>query len=70
MQVIDRLRACTPMGQTFSAGVTEAAGRDPLDVMQAADSALYRAKERGRDRVIALARTDHEQTAGVRATRT
>jgi diguanylate cyclase (GGDEF)-like protein len=61
VQVIDRLRAHTPMGQTFSAGVTEVDGRDALTVMQAADSALYLAKESGRDRVVAFDRTGRER---------
>ena len=49
------------MDQTFSAGVTEVDGRDALAVMQAADSALYLAKESGRDRVVAFDRTGRER---------
>ncbi len=51
--VLDGLRAVTPQGQTFSAGV---AAWDPdLDPGQAvarADDALYTAKRNGRDRVV------------------
>ncbi|WP_298456064.1 GGDEF domain-containing protein [uncultured Cellulomonas sp.] len=50
--VVDRLRARTPRGQTFSAGVAEHRPGDPSQqVVAAADAALYRAKTAGRDRV-------------------
>ena len=68
MQVIERLRANTPMDQTFSAGVTEVDGRDALAIMQAADSALYLAKESGRDRVVAFDRTGRERSVTVATT--
>ncbi|MBV9953217.1 MAG: sensor domain-containing diguanylate cyclase [Acidimicrobiia bacterium] len=58
--VLERLRASTPQGQTFSAGLADAAGRDAITVMQSADSALYLAKESGRDRVVVFDRSDHE----------
>jgi diguanylate cyclase len=50
--LVDRLRASTPSDQTCSAGVamwdgTEAAG----ELIDRADQALYRAKDRGRDMV-------------------
>ena len=56
------MRRTTPLGQTFSAGVVEVSGRDPLEVMQSADSALYLAKESGRDRVVALDRAGRHRT--------
>ncbi|GAB6899126.1 GGDEF domain-containing protein [Kineosporia succinea] len=54
--VLDSLRATTPAGQTFSAGVAcwdglESAG----EVFARADAALYTAKSSGRDRVHAAA---------------
>ncbi|GGQ47729.1 GGDEF domain-containing protein [Couchioplanes azureus] len=51
---IDALRAVTPFGQTFSAGVASWDGReDPTALMARADQALYAAKHAGRDRVVA-----------------
>jgi diguanylate cyclase (GGDEF)-like protein len=51
--VVDRLRAVTPRGQTFSAGVAEWDGSQrPEELVHRADQALYRAKEAGRDRVV------------------
>jgi diguanylate cyclase (GGDEF)-like protein len=51
-RVLDRLRRCTPGGQTFSAGVAVwEPGTDPAAAVAAADAALYRAKRCGRDRV-------------------
>lgn len=37
---------------TFSAGVADAPNGDPVQQMRAADAALYRAKQSGRDRVV------------------
>ncbi|MGH2698304.1 MAG: GGDEF domain-containing protein [Actinomycetota bacterium] len=52
--IIDRLRDVTPRGQTASAGVVAWNGIESLDEMVArADSALYRAKDMGRNRTIA-----------------
>jgi diguanylate cyclase (GGDEF)-like protein len=65
VQLIERLRGCTPMDQTFSAGVTEVSGRDSLAIMQAADSALYLAKESGRDRVVAFDASGRERAVHV-----
>ncbi|WP_336923778.1 bifunctional diguanylate cyclase/phosphodiesterase [Aquipuribacter sp. SD81] len=49
---VDRLRALTPHGQTFSAGVARwQPGTEPGAAVAAADQALYQAKRRGRDRV-------------------
>lgn len=53
--IIDRLREVTPGGQTASAGVVSWNGVESADEMVArADAALYRAKEMGRNRTIAV----------------
>jgi diguanylate cyclase (GGDEF)-like protein len=50
---LERLRAVTPDGQTFSAGVADwDPVTDPSDAVAAADEALYVAKRAGRDRVV------------------
>lgn len=50
--VIERLRAVVPEGQTFSAGVATWDGEeDPDGLMRRADTALYAAKEAGRNRL-------------------
>ena len=52
-EVLSRLRAVTPGGQTFSAGVAAWDGDETSDELVArADSALYAAKAAGRDRVV------------------
>ena len=52
-EVLSRLRAVTPGGQTFSGGVAAWDGDETSDELVArADSALYAAKAAGRDRVI------------------
>jgi diguanylate cyclase (GGDEF)-like protein len=66
--VIERLRMHTPMDQTFSAGVTEAVDQDGMVVMQRADSALYLAKESGRDRVVAFDRSGRERVVSAAGT--
>ena len=51
--IVRRLRAATPDGQTFSAGIAMWDGRETADQLVArADEALYRAKEAGRDRSV------------------
>jgi diguanylate cyclase (GGDEF)-like protein len=52
--ILDRVRAATPLGETVSIGVVQWDGEQtPEQLIGAADDALYRAKERGRDRVVA-----------------
>jgi diguanylate cyclase (GGDEF)-like protein len=52
--ILDRMRAATPLGETVSIGVVQWDGEQtPEQLIGAADDALYRAKERGRDRVVA-----------------
>jgi hypothetical protein len=51
--VLDDLRAVTPDGQTFSAGLAEWDGlEDPERLVGRADRALYEAKHASRDRII------------------
>jgi diguanylate cyclase (GGDEF)-like protein len=51
--VMQRLRQVTPRGQTFSAGVSEHhASAEAYTLIASADVAMYRAKDRGRDRIL------------------
>jgi diguanylate cyclase (GGDEF)-like protein/PAS domain S-box-containing protein len=51
--VLERLRAATPQAQTCSAGIAVWDGVADIDALiSAADSALYRAKGEGRDRIV------------------
>ncbi|NJC70313.1 GGDEF domain-containing protein [Planosporangium thailandense] len=53
LQVVERLRAVTPLGQTFSAGLATWDGRETSDeIITRADAALYAAKRGGRDRTV------------------
>lgn len=53
--VLDRLRGAVPEGQTASAGLVRWDGREPAAALLArADQCLYRAKQAGRDRVVAV----------------
>jgi diguanylate cyclase (GGDEF)-like protein len=55
-RVLERLRDATPSGATASIGVAEQqAGESAADLLARADSALYDAKESGRDRLQAAA---------------
>jgi diguanylate cyclase (GGDEF)-like protein/PAS domain S-box-containing protein len=54
VEVVERLRQATPMGQTCSAGIAFFDPPDtPEEVLRRADAALYRAKREGRDRAVA-----------------
>ena len=46
-EVVERLRAATPRGQTFSAGLAQWNGRTADDLLARADAALYQAKHSG-----------------------
>ena len=54
MAILDRVRAATPLGETVSVGVVQWDGEQtPEQLIGGADDALYRAKDQGRDRVVA-----------------
>ncbi|MET3423404.1 diguanylate cyclase (GGDEF)-like protein [Actinoplanes tereljensis] len=51
--IVERLRAVSPRGQTFSAGLAVFDGSESADeLVSRADRALYRAKATGRDRTV------------------
>jgi diguanylate cyclase (GGDEF)-like protein/PAS domain S-box-containing protein len=55
-EIVERLRAATPEGQTCSAGLALwRPGESVDDLVARADEALYRAKEAGRDRLVSAA---------------
>ena len=54
VEVIDRVRAATPRGQSASAGVGRWDGEEPAELLQArCEEALSAAKQAGRDVTIA-----------------
>ena len=54
-QMLERLRVCLPEGQTCSAGVCRWDGSESAESLTArADTALYAAKDAGRDRIIGV----------------
>ena len=60
-EVLERLRAVTPQGQTFSAGLAGWDGQEVSDeLVGRADRALYAAKAAGRDRIVV---GNHQPTA-------
>jgi diguanylate cyclase len=66
LDVLDRLRAATPLGQTFSAGLARWDGAETSDELIArADSALYRAKDEGRNRTTTANATDADPDRGL-----
>jgi diguanylate cyclase (GGDEF)-like protein/PAS domain S-box-containing protein len=53
-EIVERLRAATPRGQTCSAGLARWDFAESLErLVERADAALYRAKDEGRDRLVA-----------------
>jgi PleD family two-component response regulator len=53
--MLERLRSCLPEGQTCSAGVCRWDGAESAESLTSrADTALYAAKDAGRDRIIGV----------------
>jgi diguanylate cyclase (GGDEF)-like protein len=58
-EVLTRAQERTPLGQTFSAGIAQWDGAETSEaVLQRADSALYGAKQAGRNRIAAATSSD------------
>jgi diguanylate cyclase (GGDEF)-like protein len=66
--IIERLRAATPLAQTFSAGVANWNGSESSgQLVERADKALYAAKRAGRDRTHTSSTTTLDQTRATAA---
>lgn len=66
IDVLARLRAVTPLGQTFSGGVATWDGDETPDALVArADVALYAAKAAGRDRLVTAELTADPEMAAI-----
>jgi diguanylate cyclase (GGDEF)-like protein len=53
VESLERLKAATPLGQTFSAGLAQWNGSEsPEQLLGRADAALYAAKDAGRNRIV------------------
>lgn len=72
MDVLERLRARIPLGQTASVGIALWDGHETAEqLVSRADAALYRAKRRGRDRIVlAPERAPQGATASTQILRT
>ncbi len=58
LTLVERLRTCTPQGESCSAGIAEWDGEErPETLVGRADAALYRAKRAGRNRSIVATKT-------------
>lgn len=69
LPVLDRIRKATPGGHTVSIGFAERRpGETGFETMSRADRALYRAKDRGRNRIIADGQTEPGHAPSSRAT--
>ncbi len=56
VETLERLKAATPLGQTFSAGLAQWDGAESADqLLGRADAALYEAKNGGRNRIVVTA---------------
>ncbi|OIQ81511.1 putative diguanylate cyclase YdaM [mine drainage metagenome] len=70
LEVLERLRASVPDGQTVSAGLARWDGTETIEaLMSRADAGLYRAKNDGRDRTIMAIGGDFAPGTGPRHTR-
>ena len=70
LEVLERLRASVPDGQTVSAGLARWDGTETIEaLMSRADAGLYRAKNNGRDRTIMAIGEDFVPGTGPRHTR-
>ncbi len=67
-EIVDRVRAVSPLGQTFSAGLALWDGIETSDeLIERADRALYQAKAEGRDRTTIAPTRDFSQSSTVDA---